>query len=424
MNKMILVTIIITAGIFIVGCEEKKEKPKSTKKAQRVEAVAAKQAQMVEMLETTGDVIATNTVTLESTVEGPILYCPWREGDRVEQASQKLIVIDRPLYEQELLAAKSILAVEQAKLADLKAGARPEEIAKAQEAVRHLEDCTAFTKSDYERIRSLVESGSLAAESVEKARVSYTKCQSELDAAKQHLSMLKAGPTATEIAVAQASVEQAESKVALAQAKLDECILKSPFAGIITEVYVREGDLATPRTKLLKMMDPTSLVVRAGLPEKSATNIEIGSSLNVALDAYPGKLYEAIIQRVYPRIESKSRTRIIEAKIVDPIDIMPNMFARLWVRGRVFENALVVPDSAIVATARGEKIVYVVEDGKAVAREVLIGLEDEEEVQVVNGLQAGEIVVTEGNLNLKNGAKVSISDQNRYDDNVSQGGDE
>jgi HlyD family secretion protein len=389
------------------GCDSDKN-GQGPKKARHVQAVVAKRERLVEFLETTGDIVAVNTVTIRATIEGPISCCPWREGDRIEQVGQKLIEIDRPLYRQEVLAAKAALAVATAKLADLKAGARPEEIAQAKESVRHFEDCTSFAKADLDRTRALVKSGSLSGETVEKARVSYVKCHTQFVAAKEQLAMLEAGPTETEIAVQQADVDEAEAKRAITQAKLDECLLKAPFAGVVTQVFVRPGDLATPRAPLLKLMDPTSLVVRAGLPESCAADIRKGTEVIVRLDAYPNKTFNARIERVYPRLELDSRTRIIEAKIIEPVQLIPRLFARISVQGRVVDDAVVVPDAAIVTTPRGDKVVYVVKEGRANMRKVTIGLEQGQSVQIIDGVQAGEMVVVAGNLNLKDGVKVQL----------------
>ena len=171
---------VATLGVAIIGmtgCGSDKNAQGKSKKPPLVQAVAAEKTRLVELLETTGDVVAVNTVTMHATVEGPISFCPWREGDHVEQVGQKLIEIDRPLYRQQVLAADAALAVTKAELVDLKAGARPEEIAQAKESARHFEDCTSFAKADLDRTRSLVKSGSLPAEAAEKARVSYVKCQ-------------------------------------------------------------------------------------------------------------------------------------------------------------------------------------------------------------------------------------------------------
>ena len=405
-------TVVFILGVAIlgmVGCNPNENAQPKSKKPPHVQTFAAEKTRLVELLETTGEVVAVNTVTMQATVEGPIAFCPWREGDRVEQLGQKLIEIDRPLYRQERLVAKAALSVARAKLADLKAGARPEEIAQAEESVRHFDDCTSFAKADLDRIRSLVKSGSLPGELAEKARVDYVKCQTQLGTAKEQLSMLKAGPTKTEVAVTQAAVDEASAKLALAQAKLDECILSAPFAGIVTNVLVRSGDLVTPRTSLLKMMDPSSLVIRFAVPETSIADMHKDAEAVVRLDAYPKKTFNARIERIYPELQHNTRTRLAEAKVLDPIELLPGQFARISVAIRAIDGAIVVPDKAVLATAQGEPVVYVVNDGKVSMRKVKIGLEQAQHVQITHGVQSGEIVVTVGNEKLKDGAQVKMT---------------
>ncbi len=407
-------TLAFIFGVAIVcmtGCNQDKNakaKAKSSK-ASHVQVISAKRTRMVEFLKTTGEVIAVNTVTMQATVEGPISFCPWREGDLIEQAGQKLIEINRPIYRQETLATEAALSVAKAKLADLKAGARPEEIAQAEESVRHFEDCTIFTKADLERIQSLVKSGSLPGEAEEKARVDYIKCQTQLGAAKEQLAMLKAGPTKTEVAIAQAAVNEAAAQLALAQAKLDECILSAPFAGVITNVLVRPGDLVTPRTPLVEIMDPSSLVVRFAVPEIRVADMHKDAEAVVQLDAYPGKTFNARIERVYPELQQNTRTRLAEAKVLDTVELLPGQFARISITIRAIDEAIIVPGKAILATSRGETVVFVVNNDKASMRKVKIGLEQDRDVQIIHGIQSGEMVVTVGNEKLKDGMQVKMT---------------
>jgi len=366
---------------------------------------------LVEALETTGDVVAVNTVTLRAAVEGPIKYCPWREGDVIAKAGQNIIEISRPIYKQQLAVAQAELDVKEAVLQDLKAGPRTEEISVAKEAVIHLESSAKFAKIDLERIISLSKKHVVSKQEEEKAQVNYVRNKTQLESAKDKLAMLEEGTKKTLLAIAVASVAKAKANVDLAQAKLDECIIKAPFAGIITQVFVRPGDLthlSSPRMPLVKMMDPKSLIIRAGLPESSAATLSKGTKVTVRLDAYPGKEFKAEVERVHARIEWNSRTRLVEARILDNVKLIPRMFARVSVQGRVVENAVIIPDSAIITSPRGDHIVFVVKNGKAEIRKVKIGLEQGNNVQIVDGVKAKEIVVTAGNLNLKNGTAVKV----------------
>ncbi len=257
------------------------------KKAPLVQIETVSTGPIQRAIELTGEVTPIESIQISSTVEGPIGFCPRREGDHVE-AGEKLIEIDREMYRAELKASEAALAVAQAKLDDLNAGTRPEEIEKARQSVREAEQSAAYEKADFERTAQLVESGALPGEDLDKSRVKLTAAEAKLSAARQQFEMLEAGFTRTAIAVQQASVNEAKAKLELAQARLNECVMTAPFAGTITEVFVRQGDMAAMKAPLLRMVDLESLVVRCAVPESQAGVVKQGMRAEVRLDALPG----------------------------------------------------------------------------------------------------------------------------------------
>lgn len=402
----------LLAGLaWVAGCgtdRAAEPKAKPPKKAPLVRAEPARRAPISRTLEVTGEVVATQTVTIRATVEGPIAFCPWREGDRVKK-DEKVIAVDRPLYRDEAQAAQAALDVAKAKLADLKAGTRPELIAQTHETVKYLEECAAFAKNDLDRSEKLVRSGSLPGEDMEKARVAYVKCQTDLAAARERLAMLEAGPTETEVAVQKALVEEAAARLQVAKAKLLECVITAPFHAAIAKVHVRPGDLATPNAPLVTLLDLASLVVRFGVPEREAGGMHQGQSVRLSFDAYPDKAYQGEVARLYPELDLESRTRTVEAKVVgESPELLPGMFARVQVVLATVPDAVVVAQSAVVVRADGKRIVFVVRDGQAELREVETGIEEGRLLQVVRGVAPGEQVIVEGNENLKNGVAVRL----------------
>lgn len=360
-------------------------------------------------LETTGQTVATRTVTLRATVEGPISFCPWREGDRVTEPGQKMVEISRPLYEAELQMAQAALAVAEAKLADLLAGPRSEEIAQARESVTEYEACTQFAETEMRRRQSLAESGVLSLDEEERTVTEYVQCRSRLAAARERLAMLEAGPTESEIAVAEAQVEEARARLATAQAERDECVLTAPFAGIVTAVHVRPGDLATPQLPLLEIADLSSLVVRFAVPETASSAIERTRRVHVRFDALPGQTFSAEIVRVYPVLDQTTRTRTVEAAVEGDVSLLPGMFARVTVNLDETDEALVIPDSAVVTTPGGETVAFVVNGDTASMRVIETGVERDRQVQVLAGLSSGELVVVSGNERLVDGATVQVN---------------
>jgi multidrug efflux pump subunit AcrA (membrane-fusion protein) len=362
------------------------------------------------LLELTGETVAVESVVIAATVEGPISYCPWREGDCIEQTGQKLIEISRELYRAEVNAAEAAVEVARAKLADLQAGTRPEEIAKARESVRQLEEAAAFAKADYDRTAKLVESGSLPGEALEKSRVEHTGQQTKLAAAGRHLEMLEAGYTKTAIAVQEATVNEVAAKLDLAKARLSECIISAPFSGTITRVHVRAGDMAAVRAPLLEMADLSSLVVRIAVPEVHASAVHEGMTAQVTLDSFTGRTFATRVVRAYPELDRRMRTRTVELVLDEPAKLMPGMFARVRLVLDSVENALTIPQQAVIVTPAGGQVAYVVADGKAVQRKVKVGIEQAGRVQVLAGLEPGEKIVVTGQERLKDGMDVRVAE--------------
>lgn len=397
--------------LLLTSCHEGAANQKPQKKAPLVLAETVKKSEIARTIDLTGEVVPIESIQISATVEGPIGFCPWREGDRVE-AGQKLIEIDREMYRAEVKAAEAALAVAVAKLADLRAGTRPEEIEKARQSVREAEESAAFEKNDFERVTRLVESGTLSGQDREKARVRLTAAETKSSAARQQLEMLEAGFTRTAIAVQEAAVKEAEARFELAQARLSECVIAAPFAGTITKVFVRKGDMALMKASsaspLLAMADLGSLVVRCAVPEAHASEVAPGMKAQVRLDALPGKTLTAEVARVFPQLDPRMRTRTIELEVRDAVDLAPGMFGRVRLIVESIPDAVTVPVQAVIVTPAGAKVAFVATDGKAAQRQVQTGIEEGGRVQILSGLKPGEQVIVSGQEKLKDGAEIRL----------------
>jgi len=407
MKKNII--IIFSILIFISGCSKKvtDKEPKVQKKLPVVMVQTVKPEEFIQTIETPGKVVSTNSVIISSTIDGPIKFCPWREGDFV-QKGQTIIEIDRDVYQEEVKVAEKELNIALAKLEDMKAGTRPEEIAKAKENIKELSEKLTFSKNDLDRITKLVQNGALPGEQLEKAQVEYVSTQSKLEAAKAQLEMLEKGYTPTEIAVQEAVIKSASAKLSLAKAKLAECIIKAPFSGIITKVYVREGDLAGIKMPLLEMMDPSSIVIRTSISESFSTQVKTGMLAKIVLDAYPGQIFTGKVTRIYPEMDEKLHTRNIEISLIDKTKLLPGMFARIEIITQAIKNALIIPEETILTTPQGEKFVFIVEENKAIQKKIKTGFENKGKVQVITGIKEGDRLIIAGYEKLKPGQEVQI----------------
>ena len=120
----------------------------------------------------------------------------------------------------------------------------------------------------------------------------------------------------------------------------------------------------------------------------------------------PGKTFEGKISLVYPDLDTRMRTRAAEVKLDYPVALIPGMFARLKLALQTEVESVLVPGEAVLVLPSGEKVAFILKDGKAQRRVVQTGMEVEGRVQIVSGIQPGETVVTAGNEKLKDGMAV------------------
>ena len=418
----VMIVLLLVGGWWLVRTTpissptEKDQGPQQvTKPFREVRAVSATKSSISRTLELTGELTPTESVIVASMVDGPIAFCPWREGDRVK-AGQKLVEIDRSIYQANVKSAEASMKVSQARLEDMKAGTRPEEIAKQRESVRQLEESAAYAKDDFERTEKLVDSGALPGEVMGKTRVEYVAQTTRLAAAREQLKMLEAGSTRTALAVQKAALDEAEARLALEKAKLAECVIDSPFSGIVTKVHVRPGDMASAKARLIELANFSSVVARFAVPEAFMAQVRPEMAVDARLDAYPGKAFSGRVIRAYPDLDRRMRTRTVEAKIAGISEVMPGMFVRLTLKLEQIDDALVVPLAALVTTSEGDSVVFAVRDGKAIRRKVKTGVEASDRIQVVEGISPGDKVIVSGHKDLRDGMDVRLIEPARPDE--------
>lgn len=207
---------------------------------------------------------------------------------------------------------------------------------------------------------------------------------------------------------ARSAFEKVRAQLIQAEEMAQDFAIYAPWEGVVSRVNVREGEFVAPRAVLLEMYDPASLVILAAVPERHAAEITVGMPVNVQLDAYPAESMQGQIERVYPYLDSRLRTRTMEITLEKTMNLLPGMFARLKVLLKKLDDAVIVPLEALVMTPKGQ-VVFVVEDGKAVARSVKTGIEADNRIQIVSGIQPGDKVIVAGNEKLKNGMAVNLA---------------
>jgi membrane fusion protein, multidrug efflux system len=183
----------------------------------------------------------------------------------------------------------------------------------------------------------------------------------------------------------------------------------APIAGVVTQKLVERGDIVGNQARLLTIADVSEMVVRVGVSELDVVALNVGESVRVGLDAYPGQELTGRIRRVFPSADPATRLVPVEVALSGPATTIarPGFLARVTFGVGAREGVLLVPVGAVLPTTAGPAV-FVISDGRAVRRIVETGATSMGRVEIISGLEAGDPVVTVGNNMLRDGSAVRI----------------
>lgn len=207
---------------------------------------------------------------------------------------------------------------------------------------------------------------------------------------------------------ARANFETARAARELAQVRLSKHTIRAPFSGIVGIRSLSTGAFVSTGATLVNLEKIDFLKLDFKVPEIYLSDVRVGQTVDVTVDALPNRTFQADIYAIDPLVDVNGRALQIRARLKNPeLVLRPGLFARISIRGRTEREVVVVPESAVVPRA-GEFLIFLVEDGKAVESKVTLGNRRAGMVEVTSGLLGGTTVVTAGHQRLKNGAIVDV----------------
>ncbi len=208
---------------------------------------------------------------------------------------------------------------------------------------------------------------------------------------------------------ATATLLTARAAVELMRARLEKHTLVAPFDGIAGLRQVSPGAYVAAGAAIVNVESIDPIKVDFRVPELYLGVLRTGQTLRVRVDAYPNESFAGEVYAIDPAVDASGRAIAIRARMPNPDGrLHPGLFARVTLTLRGAEQAILVPETAIVPVAQGAIVMKVV-DGKAQPQPVTLGIRRGAEVQVTEGLAAGDVVVTAGHMKLQPGAPVMIA---------------
>lgn len=171
----------------------------------------------------------------------------------------------------------------------------------------------------------------------------------------------------------------------------------APQDGVVSSLMVREGMFVKPSMNVMSLGDLSSVWLLAEVFEKQAQWVRVGQDAEVRLSFVPGHVWQGKVEYIYPSLDPKTRTLKVRLRFENPDEgLKPNMYANVRIYGGPKENIIVIPLEGLIRTGREERVIIDLDEGRFEAREVVSGIESGDYVEIIQGVDEGERVVTSG----------------------------
>lgn len=211
-----------------------------------------------------------------------------------------------------------------------------------------------------------------------------------------------------------ADVKNKQAVAAAQRALVEKKILRAPFAGRIGITPISPGTYVNAGDKIVTLQAIDPILIDFTVPQQLLTQLKIGQALTLEADAYPGKSFSGKVTAVSPKVDPSTRNIQVEASVGNSSrELLPGMFARVHLGAGTAAQQVTVPQTAVTYSPYGTSV-FALDTPKAdappVARQVFvtIGATRGDQVAITSGIKAGEMVITSGQLKVKNGGMVKI----------------
>lgn len=228
---------------------------------------------------------------------------------------------------------------------------------------------------------------------------------------KEAISESELMKSAFEVQKSEAELDSTQKEVESVAGRKDQMTIRAPTPGIVAKIYLKQGEVANPQSyRVVRLIYCSEIDAEINLGEKLYPMIGPGQTVNVTVDALGGRKFTGTVQTISSEINPMNRTFTATVGIPNPdLVLRPGMFVRAEIDVAPAAGPVWVPVSALLPPVDGEESVFVVKGGLALRRKISIGRRDQERVEVLAGLQAGDVVIVEGQDKVSDLTDVSVS---------------
>lgn len=385
-----------------------------------VTTAAAVAREVPSFIQATGGLVAEETSDVAPQTSGQIVATPVNVGAFVRQGTVVARLDDRDARLRVEQARANLRQAEAAvRQAEARLGLRSgggfnaETIPEVRAARANYEQALAelqLAEANEKRYRELVETGDVARNVYDQYRTQRDTARARANSAREQLeAAINAARQSNEaIRTAEAAVEAARAQLAIAQKTLADTVVRAPYSGYISNRPVAVGEYVTPASVIVTLLRTNPIKLQAQIPETEAPFIRPGMSVAVEVEAFPQRRFAGRVVAVNPAIDPASRSAVVEAEIENGDNALrAGMFATVRILRGQSQRVVLVPRAAVLRDQSTQSYrVFVIQGGVARLRVVQIGEEEGNMVQILSGVEDGEVVATSNLQQLYEGARV------------------
>lgn len=213
----------------------------------------------------------------------------------------------------------------------------------------------------------------------------------------------------TRLAVADAEVERSKAALAIAKERYAKTRILSPMPAYISEKKISQGEYVRNGTPLYTIVQIDPLKLLFTVSEKSIGQLKLGQDVQFRVDAYPDKEFTGKVSIIYPTLDERTRSLMVEARAANPQRLLkPGLFTKVILYTDEARQTIVVPVTSVLYEGKKLKV-FVAEGDRAKERIIQVGNKYDDVLEVTEGLKTGEMQVVAGHQNLSEGAKLNVA---------------
>ena len=372
------------------------------------------------VLQAAGYVVPHYRIEVASKVVGRVKWMGVEKGDFVEHG-QPIVRLEDEEYQARLAESIGTLRSWKARLAELEAGSRPEEIDRAGADLREARAQLSQARLDHDRAMELKEEGVISESEYDQAKNSLDALSGRVESLGKTLELLKAGPRQEEIDAARAEVQRAEGSVAYNRTLVEATVIRAPVTGTVLERNVEVGELVTTgfvgergaKGYVIALADLNDIQVELDISQNDFSRTFMEQNAIVSTDAYRDREYSGRVVEISPEADRQKATVQVKVQILEPDELIrPEMNANVSFLAASREGGgtaasssvprVRVPASALVD---GNSVFVVVQD-RAVLRSVTVLRTTSHGVEIDQGLSGGEHIILSPPEDLEDGDSI------------------